>query len=133
MIKTLCLLVLFIAAGFCSVTGFAPAAHRLKHVEYDAVLSQQQNVLLLKMVGDAEGIYYGESGGSYMVKEFSLYEELEGERWNTVHNIKNCLVFSHFSYLLSSDFACLFQKRNRPISESSHARTTRRNRVCRCV
>jgi hypothetical protein len=31
----------------------------------------------LNMVGDAQGSYYGESSGSYMVKEFSLYEELE--------------------------------------------------------
>ena len=30
----------------------------------------------LEMVGDARGEYYGESNGSYMVKEFSLYEEL---------------------------------------------------------
>jgi hypothetical protein len=29
------------------------------------------------MVGDARGDYYGESGGSYMVKEFSKYEDLE--------------------------------------------------------
>jgi hypothetical protein len=29
------------------------------------------------MAGDARGEYYGESSGSYVVKEFSLYEELE--------------------------------------------------------
>jgi hypothetical protein len=29
------------------------------------------------MVGDAQGDYYGESSGSYVVKEFSRYEELE--------------------------------------------------------
>ena len=31
----------------------------------------------LFMVGDAQGDYYGESSGSYMVKELSLIEELE--------------------------------------------------------
>ena len=31
----------------------------------------------LKMVGNAQGEYYGESSGSFMVKEFSLYEELQ--------------------------------------------------------
>ena len=30
----------------------------------------------LNMVGDAQGTYYGESSGSYMVKEFSSYEQL---------------------------------------------------------
>lgn len=33
--------------------------------------------LQLFMVGDAQGDYYGESSGSYMVKELSLIEELE--------------------------------------------------------
>jgi excinuclease UvrABC helicase subunit UvrB len=28
------------------------------------------------MVGDAQGDYYGESSGSFIAKEFSLYEEL---------------------------------------------------------
>ena len=32
---------------------------------------------LLFMVGDAQGDYYGESSGSYMVKELSMIEELE--------------------------------------------------------
>mmetsp|Transcript_13413 Transcript_13413/g.37746 ORF Transcript_13413/g.37746 Transcript_13413/m.37746 type:complete len:226 (-) Transcript_13413:1509-2186(-) len=31
----------------------------------------------LRMVGDAQGDYYGEASGSYMVKELSLIEELE--------------------------------------------------------
>ena len=38
---------------------------------------ERSATISLNMVGDARGDYYGESSGSYMVKEFSLYEELE--------------------------------------------------------
>jgi len=38
---------------------------------------QRQQESNLKMVGDAQGNYYGEASGSYMVKELSLIEELE--------------------------------------------------------
>ena len=38
---------------------------------------QQQQQQQIFMVGDAQGDYYGESSGSYMVKELSEIEELE--------------------------------------------------------
>jgi len=38
-------------------------------------IPQQHSPLF--MVGDAQGEYYGESSGSYMVKELSMIEELE--------------------------------------------------------
>jgi hypothetical protein len=44
-----------------------------KHCRYNI---PQQHPLLF-MVGDAQGEYYGESSGSYMVKELSMIEELE--------------------------------------------------------
>eukprot|EP00536_Pseudo-nitzschia_multiseries_P001035 jgi/Psemu1/62955/estExt_Genemark1.C_130046 len=38
---------------------------------------RSQQEVSLRMVGDAQGDYYGEASGSYMVKELSLIEELE--------------------------------------------------------
>ncbi|MGK3746867.1 MAG: hypothetical protein ACI90V_013730 [Bacillariaceae sp.] len=51
---------------------WSPSQHHYKHENIYCRHRQQQ-----RMVGDAQGDYYGESSGSYLVKEFNEIEELE--------------------------------------------------------
>ncbi|CAB9505264.1 Ubiquitin-2 like Rad60 SUMO-like [Seminavis robusta] len=76
-----CELFALVASVLTTVSGFSPPCASLANNRLDPTPSQpghekQQSPSCLHSY-DARGDYYGESSGSYMVKEFAEYEQLE--------------------------------------------------------